>query len=84
MGEFVPNYEASYWAGIGAPKATPIEIVAMLNKEINIGLGDPGISARLTDRGGATLALSPAEFAKLIADETEKWAKVIRATQIKV
>jgi tripartite-type tricarboxylate transporter receptor subunit TctC len=77
--EFVPGYEASAWFGVGAPKATPAEIVEKLNKEINAGLADPKIKARL----GAPLALSPAEFGKLIADETEKWGKVIRAANIK-
>jgi tripartite-type tricarboxylate transporter receptor subunit TctC len=81
--EFVPGYEASYWAGIGAPKATPAEIVEKLNKEINAGLADPKIKARLPDLGGDVLALSPADFGKLIADETEKWAKVIKFANIK-
>ncbi len=76
--EFVPGYEASFWYGVGAPKATPAEIVEKLNKEINVGLADPKIKARLADLGGAVLALSPADFEKLIADETEKWAKVIK------
>ena len=83
VGEFVPGYEASYWAGIGAPKATPAEIVEKLNKEINAGLADPKIKARLPDLGGDVLALSPADFGKLIADETEKWRKVIRTANIK-
>jgi tripartite-type tricarboxylate transporter receptor subunit TctC len=80
--EFVPGYEASSWYGVGAPKATP-EIVEKLNKEINAGLADPKIKARLADLGGDVLALSPADFGKLIADETEKWGKVIRALNIK-
>jgi tripartite-type tricarboxylate transporter receptor subunit TctC len=84
VAEFVPGYEASGWYGIGAPKATPAEIVDKLNKEINAGLADPKIKARLTDLGGAVLALSPADFEKLIADETEKWGNVIRALNIKV
>jgi tripartite-type tricarboxylate transporter receptor subunit TctC len=83
VGEFVPGYESSNWFGVGAPKATPAEIVERLNKEINAGLADPKLKARLADLGGATLALSPAEFGKLIADETEKWGKVIRAANIK-
>jgi len=83
VGEFVPGYEASQWYGVGAPRATPAEIVEKLNKEINAGLADPKIKARLADLGGAPLALSPAEFGKLIADETEKWGKVIRAANIK-
>jgi tripartite-type tricarboxylate transporter receptor subunit TctC len=83
MGEFVPGYEASQWFGIGAPKNTPADIVDKLNREINAGLADPKIKARLADLGGEVLALSPADFGKLIADETEKWGKVIRAAHIK-
>jgi tripartite-type tricarboxylate transporter receptor subunit TctC len=74
VAEFVPGYEASTWYGVGAPKATPAEIVEKLNKEINAGLADPKIKARLADLGGDVLALSPADFGKLVADETEKWA----------
>jgi tripartite-type tricarboxylate transporter receptor subunit TctC len=81
--EFVPGYEASGWYGVGAPKATPAEIVEKLNKEINAGLADPKIKARLADLGGDALALSPADFGKLIADETEKWGKVVKFTGIK-
>jgi tripartite-type tricarboxylate transporter receptor subunit TctC len=83
VGEFAPGYEASTWSGVGAPKATPAEIIETLNKEINAALADPKIKARLADLGGAVLALSPADFGKLIADETEKWGKVIRAANIK-
>ena len=83
VGDFVPGYEASGWHGIGAPRNTPAEIVDRLNKEINAGLADPKIKARLADLGGTVLAGSPADFGKLIADETEKWAKVIRAANIK-
>ena len=83
MGEFVPGYEASAWYGVGAPRNTPAEIVDKLNREINAGLADPKIKARLADLGGTVLAGSPAEFGKLIADETEKWGKVIRAANIK-
>jgi tripartite-type tricarboxylate transporter receptor subunit TctC len=83
MGEFVPGYEASQWFGIGAPKNTPTEIVDKLNKEINAGLADPKIKARLADLGGEVFAGSPTDFGKLIADETEKWGKVIRAANIK-
>jgi tripartite-type tricarboxylate transporter receptor subunit TctC len=83
MGEFVPGYEASIWYGVGAPKATPADIVEKLNKEINAGLADPKIKARLAELGGPGLALSPVEFGRLIADETEKWAKVIQAANIK-
>src|SRR5262249_663295 len=83
VGEFVPGYEASTWSGDGAPKATPAEIVEKLNKEINAGLADPKIKARLANQGGDVLALSPADFGRLIADDTEKWGKVIRAANIK-
>jgi tripartite-type tricarboxylate transporter receptor subunit TctC len=83
VGDFVTGYEASVWFGVGAPKNTPSEIVNGLNKEINAGLADPKIKVRLADVGGDVLALSPADFGKLIADETEKWGKVIRAANIK-
>ena len=83
VGDFVPGYEASDWYGIGAPKNTPAEIVDKLNKEINAGLADPKMKARLADLGGTVLAGSPADFGKLIAEETEKWGKVIRAANIK-
>ena len=83
MGEFVPGYEASAWYGVGAPKNTPAEIVDKLNKEINAGLADPKMKARLADLGGTVLPGSPADFGKFIADETEKWGKVIRAANIK-
>ena len=78
VGDFVPGYEASAWYGIGAPRNTPAEIVDKLNKEINAGLADPKIKARLADLGGTVLAGSPADFGKLIADETEKWGKVVK------
>ncbi len=83
MSDFVPGYEASGWSGLGAPKATPAEIVDKLNKEINAALADPKIKARLADLGGTALAGSPTDFGRLIADETEKWGKVIRAANIK-
>ena len=83
MGEFLPGYEASGWYGIGAPKATTAEIVEKLNREINTALADPKIKAQLADLGSSALAGSPADFSKLIADETEKWGKVIRAANIK-
>ena len=83
VGEFVPGYEASTWYGVGAPKNTPADIVEKLNREINAGLADPKLRARLADLGGTAIASSPAEFGKLIADETEKWGKVIRAANIK-
>jgi len=83
VNDFVPGYEASSWFGIAAPKATPAAIIDTLNREANAGLADPKIRARLDDMGGMVLAGSPADFGKLIADETEKWAKVIRAANIK-
>ena len=83
MGEFVPDYEASFVFGIGAPKNTPAEIVDKLNKEINAALLDPKVKMRLANMGGAAIAGSPADFAKLIADETEKWANVIKFANIK-
>ena len=83
MGDFLPGYEASAWYGVGAPKNTPAEIIDKLNKEINAGLADPKMKARLADLGGTVIAGSPADFGKLIADETEKWGKVIRAANIK-
>jgi tripartite-type tricarboxylate transporter receptor subunit TctC len=81
--EFVPGYEASSWAGICAPRNTPAEIIDKLNREINAGLTDHGIKARLLDLGGTALAGSPADFGNYIAKETEKWGKVIRAANIK-
>ncbi len=82
LGDFVPGYETSTWYGIGAPKKTPAEIVDRLNKEINIGLADPGMTARLAALGSSAFPVSPAEFGKFIADETEKWAKVIKFARI--
>ena len=78
VGDFVPGYETSAWQGVGAPKSTPVEIIDRLNKEINAGLADPKIKARVADMGGTVLAGSPADFGKLIADETEKWGKVVK------
>jgi tripartite-type tricarboxylate transporter receptor subunit TctC len=83
VGDFVPGYEASTWYGIGAPKNTPHEIVERLNMEINAALADPKNRARLADLGFTALATSPADFGKLIAEETEKWGNVIRAANIK-
>ena len=83
VADSVPGYEASVWTGVCAPKAPPAEIVGRLNAEINAGLADPNIKARLADLGGMVLGGSPADFGKLIADETEKWGKVIRAANIK-
>jgi tripartite-type tricarboxylate transporter receptor subunit TctC len=78
VGDFVPGYETSAWQGVGAPKNTPVEIIDRLNKEINAGLADPKIKARVADMGGTVLAGSPANFGKLMADETEKWGKVVK------
>jgi tripartite-type tricarboxylate transporter receptor subunit TctC len=75
---FVPGYEASTWYGVGAPKTTPAEIIERLNKEINAGLADPKLKARLTDLGGMMLTGSAAEFGAFIVEETEKWAKVVK------
>jgi tripartite-type tricarboxylate transporter receptor subunit TctC len=83
VGDFLPGYEASDWYGICAPKGTPAEIIGKLNTEINAGLADPKLKARLADLGGIVLAGSPAEFGKLIADETDKWGKVVRAAHMK-
>jgi tripartite-type tricarboxylate transporter receptor subunit TctC len=82
VGEFVPGYESTTWYGVGVPKNTPAEVVEKLNKEINAGLADPKIKARFADLGGTPLVGSPADFGKLIADETEKWGKVTRAANI--
>ena len=83
VGDFVPGYEASNWYGIGAPRNTPVEVIEKLNKETNAGLADPKLKARLDDLGGIALTGSPADFGKLIADETEKWGKVVKFTGIK-
>jgi tripartite-type tricarboxylate transporter receptor subunit TctC len=83
LGDFLPGFEASNWYGVGAPNNTPVEIVDKLNKEINAALADPKMKARLADLGGTVLPGSPAVFGKLIAEETEKWAKVIKFAGIK-
>jgi tripartite-type tricarboxylate transporter receptor subunit TctC len=83
VGDFLSGFEASVWLGVGAPKNTSAEIIGKLNNEINAGLADPKIRARLADMGSMPLVLSPADFGKLIADDTEKWGKVIRAAGIK-
>ena len=83
MSEFLPGFETSQWFGLGAPKGTPAAIVDKLNKEINAALADPKMKARLADLGGIIIPGSPAQFAKLIADETEKWAKAIKFAGIK-
>jgi len=78
VSDFLPGFEASYWAGAGVPRKTPAEIIDTLNREINLGLADPRLKARLADLGGTTLAGSPAEFGKFMADEVEKWGKVVK------
>jgi tripartite-type tricarboxylate transporter receptor subunit TctC len=83
IGEFVPDYEVNLWNGVGAPRSTPKEIVDKLNGEINAGLADPKIRTRLAELGSVPMPLSPTEFGKLWADDTEKWGKVIRAANIK-
>jgi tripartite-type tricarboxylate transporter receptor subunit TctC len=83
VGDFVPGYESSASFGVGVPTRTPVEIIDRLNTEINAALGDPKVKTRLVDLGGKPLVGSPAAFGKLVADETEKWAKVIRAANIK-
>ena len=83
VGEFVPGYEASGWNGVCAPKSTPAEIIEKLNRTINAGLADPKLKARLADLGAIPLAGSPADFRKLIVEETDKWGKVIRAGNIR-
>jgi tripartite-type tricarboxylate transporter receptor subunit TctC len=83
VGEFVPGYEASLRNGLGAPKATPADVIARLNTEINAGLVDPKIKSRFAELGSETVPLTPAEYGKIIVQETEKWGKVIRAANIK-
>ncbi len=78
VGEFVPSYEATSWAGIGAPQGTPVEIVAKLNMEINAALADPKMKAWITDLGGAPMPMTPSDFGILLANEVEKWAKVVK------
>ena len=83
VNDFVPGYAAISWYGIVAAKHTPVEIIDKLNKEINAGLADPKLKARLAELGGTVMPGSPADFAKFIADETEKWGKVVRAAHMK-
>jgi len=83
VGDFLPGFEASFWGGVGAPRNTPAEIVSKLNQEINACLDDPKLTARLADLGGTVISGSPADFAKLIAEETEKWGKVVKFAGIK-
>jgi tripartite-type tricarboxylate transporter receptor subunit TctC len=84
LGEFVPGYEASAWQGLGAPRNTPAEIVGKLNQEINVVLADPNVKTRFAGLGAMPMPMTPAEFGRLIADETEKWGKVVRAANIKL
>jgi tripartite-type tricarboxylate transporter receptor subunit TctC len=83
VGEFVPGYEASQWYGIGAPKSTPPDVIAKLNTEINAALADPKLKARLEDLGGELMPMTPADLGKLIAEETEKWGKVVRSANLR-
>jgi len=83
LSEFIPGYEASAWYGVSAPRNTPQAVVGKLNKEINAGLADPALQARLVDLGGMIVPGSPTDFGKLVSDETEKWAKVIRTANLK-
>jgi len=83
MAEFIPGYEASGWYGIGAPKSTPAKIIDKLNNEIDVALAEPKVKAQLADMGAVPMAMTPAEFGRFIAVETEKWGKVVRATNIK-
>jgi len=83
VGESLPAYEMSSWFGVGAPRQTPVDNINRLNEEINAGLADPNIKARLADADATPFVVSPAEFGKFIVDETEKWGKVIRAAHIK-
>jgi tripartite-type tricarboxylate transporter receptor subunit TctC len=84
LGDFQPGFEATAWVGIGVPKNTPVEIIDKLNKEINAGLTDPRITARIADLGATVFTASPAELDKAVVEQTEKWGKVIRAANIKV
>jgi tripartite-type tricarboxylate transporter receptor subunit TctC len=84
VGETVPGYEASGLAGVGAPRNTPAEIIATINREINAGLADPKLRARLADLGGTPIPGSPDDYGKLLAAEIEKWARVIRSAHIKL
>jgi tripartite-type tricarboxylate transporter receptor subunit TctC len=84
IGEIVPGYEASVWYGIAAPKGTPPEAIETLNKAMAVALADPKMKARLAELGGIAMPMSPDEFGKLVADETEKWAKVVKFAGISV
>src|SRR5262249_6957578 len=82
--EFVPGYEPSSWHGVGVPKNTPAEIVEKLNKEINAGLANPTLKARIADLGGVPIPVTPSDLGKFIAEKTEKWGKVVKSAGIKV
>jgi tripartite-type tricarboxylate transporter receptor subunit TctC len=83
LGDFVPGYEASQWYGMAAPKNTPVEIIDRLNREINAALTDPAMRTKFTEIGGEPLAGSPSEFGRFIAEETDKWSKVVKFTGLK-
>jgi len=83
LSEFVPGFDASLWLGLGAPRNTPVDVIDKLNREINAGLADPKIKQRLAELGGTVLPLTPAEFAKFVADDTDKWGKVVKLTGAK-
>lgn len=83
LGETVPNYDVSVWYGVGAPRNTPVAIIERVNKEINGGLADPQLKARLSDLGGTPFAVSPGDFGKFIAEETDNWGRVIKEANIK-
>jgi tripartite-type tricarboxylate transporter receptor subunit TctC len=83
VGEFVPGYEITAWFGVGAPQGTPAEVIDKINTEITTGLADPKMKARLADFADVPMPMTPTEFGKLIADETEKWRNVIRVLNIK-
>jgi tripartite-type tricarboxylate transporter receptor subunit TctC len=84
VADFVPGYEASGFAGVGAPRGTPADIINMLNRELNAGLADPKIKTRIEELGGTVLGGSPADFATILSEAAEKWAKVIKFAGIKV
>src|SRR5262249_29169366 len=84
IGEFIPGYEISTWYGVGAPKGTPAEIIDKLNKEINASLADPKLKARFAELGDIPMPMTPAEFGKFVADETEKLGKVVKFAGIKL
>lgn len=84
IGDFVPGYEISTWHGLAAPKGTPLEVIELLNKTVNAGLADPKLKARFADAGDIPMPMTPAEFGKLISDETSKWTKVVKFAAIKL